>query len=152
MRSIVQDKTNLFFKILEHDKNDWWQHWMFYARTFREVFEAYRKVLNLPLEKEEELVKAMNRPFLDRLKLVWEEQGARIKEKTVKVLSNDYRHLESRHGNFTVFIMGLTGIRDVTVIELGGTKVFLADIVSIFKKGCLEETPFIIVKSIEGVQ
>ena len=152
MRSIVQDKTNLFFKILEHDKNEWWQHWMFYTRTFREVFEAYRKVLNLSLEKEEKLVKAMNRPFLDRLKLTWEEQGARIKEKMVKVLSDNYKHLKSRHGDFTVFIMGLTGIRDVTAIELGGMKVFLADIVSIFKKGCLEEIPFIIVKSIEGVQ
>ncbi|HCZ06393.1 MAG TPA: hypothetical protein DHV12_04540 [Thermotogae bacterium] len=143
MRSIVLDRSNLFFKILERDRGQWWDHWLFYTRTFGEIFDAYRHHFKLALDKEKEFVETFTRPELDRLKQLWEEKSDSIKSKTLELLTSG-AELRLPKSNFVVFFMGGLGLELVSELHIKNEHVFFVDLVAFQRREGIEQIPQVV--------
>jgi len=149
LRSIVQDKSNLFFKILERDKTQWWDHWVFYTRTFREIFDAYREHFQIDSEHEKELVSRFTRPELDKLKQAWEERSGEIKLKTLKLLTAADAELKLEKSRFVVYFMGGLGLELVSELLVGEGHVLFTDLLAFHRQEKLEQIPEIVLKRLK---
>jgi len=149
LRSIVQDKSNLFFKMLERDKTQWWDHWVFYTQTFKEIFDVYKKLLQIDPEDEKELVSSFTRPELDKLKQSWEERGGEVKLKTLKLLTAEDVELKLEKSWFVVYFMGGLGLETVSELLVGEGHVFFTDLLAFYRQEKLEQIPEIVLKRLE---
>ncbi|SHE83475.1 GAF domain-containing protein [Marinitoga hydrogenitolerans DSM 16785] len=117
MRSILQDLTPEFLKILNKDKIFWFDGWKEYKQTRPKIIREYEKLENLNENKVKERLNAIRRKDLDMFKQYWENNFLEIKKEMVMKLSRNAEYFQLKRGDFVVFIMGLLGLNSHYYIE-----------------------------------
>ncbi|WGS64973.1 GAF domain-containing protein [Marinitoga aeolica] len=127
MRSILQDFTPEFLKILNKDKIYWFEGWKEYKQSKPKIIREYEKKENLTDEKIKERLNAITRKEFDMFKQDWENNFLEIKKEMVMRLSRNANHYQLKRGDFVVFIMGLLGLNSHYYIETYYGTVILVD-------------------------
>lgn len=127
MRSILQDFTPEFLKILNKDKIYWFEGWQEYKQKKPKIISEYEKKENLNEEKIKERLDSISRKEFDMFKQDWENDFLDVKRKIVMNLSRNSEKYQLRRGDFVVFIMGLLGLNSHYYIETYYGTVILVD-------------------------
>ncbi|WP_129410032.1 hypothetical protein [Marinitoga lauensis] len=127
MRSILQDLTPEFLKILNKDKIYWFEGWQEYKQNRPKIVREYEKQENLNDEKIKEILAKIRRKDFDMFKQDWENNFLEIKKEMVMKLSRNAEHFQLKRGDFVVYIMGLLGLNSHYYIETYYGTVILID-------------------------
>jgi L-methionine (R)-S-oxide reductase len=127
MRSILQDFTPEFLKILNKDKIYWFEGWQEYKQNKPKIIREYEKKENLTDEKIKEKLNSITRKEFDMFKQEWENNYLEIKKEIVMKLSRNSEYYQLKRGDFVVFIMGLLGLNSHYHIETYYGTVILVD-------------------------
>ncbi|GAB6189878.1 GAF domain-containing protein [Marinitoga arctica] len=127
MRSILQDFTPEFLKILNKDKIYWFEGWLDYKQKKPKIISEYEKKENLTDEKIKEKLNSISRKEFDMFKQDWENNFLEIKKEIVMNLSRNSDYYQLKRGDFVIFIMGLLGLNSHYYIETYYGTVILVD-------------------------
>jgi len=127
MRSILQDFTPEFLKILNKDKIYWFEGWQEYKQKKPKIIREYEKKENLNEGKIKERLDSISRKEFDMFKQDWENNFLDVKREIVMNLSRNSEKYQLRRGDFVVFIMGLLGLKSHYYIETYYGTVILVD-------------------------
>lgn len=127
MRSILQDFTPEFLKILNKDKIYWFEGWQEYKQNKPKIIREYEKKENLTDKKIKERLNSITRKEFDMFKQDWENNFLEIKKEIVMRLSRNSEYYQLKRGDFVVFIMGLLGLNSHYYIETYYGTVILVD-------------------------
>jgi len=142
LRSVLRERSNRFFDILKYDKSDWFKFWREYCEENNEFMSGYAAVTAIDDENAKEILNTMSRPFLDKINRK-NQTIKHLKRKTAREIHRRQKELGLSDADFTVYIIGALGIRDVITIARDNETVILIDIVSLYNNnriGKLEET------------
>jgi len=118
LRSILLERSRHFFEILKYDKSQWFDFWKEYrSKKFPVVVPLYERKHGLTDREIEEILKAFERPFLDRLYQRVETKFKTLKERAVKEISKRSDKLELSKEKFHMMIIGLLGLEAYTLVE-----------------------------------
>lgn len=146
MRSILREKSQDFFTILQHDRSEWLTFWKEYCFENKEFMSGYINTLALNDDTLEKIFKNTGRPFLDRIKQK-NDEIKHLKQKAAKTLNKFGSELELTKEDFVIFLIGALGIKDVVTYESDERLIILIDIVSLFKNERIEQLQEIVLFS-----
>ena len=138
MRSILREKSQDFFCILNHDKSHWLTFWKQYCQKNSEFMSGYAQALDLDEGKVASILKNTHRPFLDKIKQK-NEQIKHLKQHAAKALNLCSEELELSKEDFVIYLIGALGIKDTISFKANDRIICLIDIVSLYKNGKIEE-------------
>ncbi|MBM7559220.1 GAF domain-containing protein [Marinitoga litoralis] len=127
MRSILQDLTPEFLKILNKDKIYWLEGWKEYKQNRPKIIREYEKKENLDEEKISQRLNKISRKDFDLFKQDWENNFLEVKKEIVMKLSRNAEKYQLQRGDFVVYIMGLLGLNSHYYIETYYGTVILVD-------------------------
>ncbi|KLO24433.1 histidine kinase [Marinitoga sp. 1197] len=127
MRSILQDFTPEFLKILNKDKIFWFDGWREYKQNKPKIIREYEKLENLNNEKIKKYLGEIKRKDLDMFKQYWENNFLQIKKDIVMKLSRNSEYFQLKRGDFVVYVTGLLGLKPFYYIETYYGTVILID-------------------------
>lgn len=137
MRSILREKSQDYFSILQHDRSEWIDFWKKYCLENKEFMNGYIKQLNLSSEKIQIIFDNTTRPFLDQIRQE-NDKIKHLKQKAAKTLNHFSHELELIKEDFVIYLIGALGIQDVVTFESKDRLILLIDIVSICKNKKIE--------------
>lgn len=146
MRSILREKSQDFFSILQHDKSEWVDFWNQYCQENREFMIGYSQSLGLSDKKVESILTNTERPFLDKIKQK-NDQIKHLKQKAAKTLNQFSKELELTKEDFVLYLIGALGITDTIACKNNNRVIVLIDIVSLYKNNKIEELQDIVLFS-----
>lgn len=150
MRNIVQNIADDFFKILRFDKNDWYSYWKKYRAKYSPLIENYETSMGLTEDDIRQLLQSMSRPLLDKLMQYWQSVSRDQKLFSSKLVSKKHKILELHREDFTIFLTGLLGLKDWTVVNGNKEKVILIDILSLWKKNIVDQIAEVAFQSVKS--
>ncbi|AEX86493.1 GAF domain-containing protein [Marinitoga piezophila KA3] len=127
MRSILQDLTPEFLKILNMDKIYWYEGWKEYKQKHPRLISEYEKKEDLNEEKIKERLQDIRRKDFDLFKQDWENNFLSVKKEMVQKLSRNAEHYQLKRGDFVVFIMGMLGLNSHYYIDTYYGTVIMVD-------------------------
>lgn len=148
MRSIVQNKVEEFLEILRWDKTKWKNFWNTYRNKYGPIIPEYEKLHSIDDTLVEKSLENFERRELDKLKRVWIEKSREHKIKCAETLSSREDLLDFHKEDFVIFLMGLLGISDWTVVKGSKEWVVIVDVVSLWKKNILENLPDVVLQAV----
>ncbi|MDN5359522.1 MAG: L-methionine (R)-S-oxide reductase [Thermotogaceae bacterium] len=146
MRSILREKSQDFFRILQHDRSEWKDFWKEYCEENREFMSGYNKKLALDDNTLDKILKNTGRPFLDRIKQK-NDEIKHLKQKAAKIINEFSLELELTQEDFVIYLIGALGIKDVVTFESDEGLIVLIDIVSLCKNNRIEQLQDIVLVS-----
>ncbi len=146
MRSILREKSQDFFRILQHDRSEWKGFWKEYCFENREFMSGYIKKLALDDSTLEKIFKNTGRPFLDKIKQK-NDEIKHLKQKAAKTLNEYSLELELTKEDFVIYLIGALGIKNVITFESEERLIVLIDIVSLFRNNEIEQLQKIVLIS-----
>lgn len=139
MRNLVQNIADDFFEILKYDKKDWYTYWKVYRQRYEPVIENYEKRLDLSEKQIKETLDRLQRPTVDSLMQRWHEISRDQKLHCSKLVSHRQDLFQLSKEDFSIILTGLLGIKDWIVVNGNRESVILIDLLSLYKKGIIEE-------------
>ncbi len=146
LRSILREKSQDFFTILQHDKSEWMDFWNQYCQENKEFMNGYTQALGLSDKKIETILTNTARPFLDRIKQK-NEQIKHLKQKAAKTLNQFSQELELTKEDFVLYLVGALGINDTIAFNNNDRVIVLIDIVALYKNNKIDELQNIVLTS-----
>lgn len=151
MRSILREKSQDYFSILQHDRSEWMTFWKQYLIEHREIMNGYVEQLALDCVKTGEIFKDTTRPFLDQIKQK-NDEIKHLKQKASKTLNRFSKELELTKEDFVIYLIGALGIQDVVTFESEERLIVLIDIVSLYKNNRIEQLQEIVLLSAQNAR
>lgn len=138
MRSILREKSQDFFSILQYDRSQWLSFWEKYRKENKEIMSGYISALELTTERIETILATTRRPFLDKIKQK-NDNLKHLKQKAAKTLNRCSEELSLSKEDFVIYLIGALGIKDVVVFNSGDRLIVLIDIVSLYQNNKIEQ-------------
>ena len=151
MRSILREKSQDYFSILQHDRSEWMTFWKQYLIEHREIMNGYVEQFALDSVKTGEIFKDTTRPFLDQIKQK-NDEIKHLKQKASKTLNRFSKELELTKEDFVIYLIGALGIQDVVTFESEERLIVLIDIVSLYKNNRIEQLQEIVLLSAQNAR
>jgi len=151
LRSILREKSQDYFSILQHDRSEWMTFWKQYLIEHREIMNGYVEQLALDDVKTGEIFKDTTRPFLDQIKQK-NDEIKHLKQKASKTLNRFSKELELTKEDFVIYLIGALGIQDVVTFESEERLIVLIDIVSLYKNNRIEQLQEIVLLSAQNAR
>jgi len=151
LRSVLRERSNRFFEILKYDKSDWYDFWKTYCEENSEFMSGYDVNTGVGDETAKSILKAMSRPFLDKINRK-NHTIKHLKRKTAKEIHRRQKELGLSDADFTVYIIGAIGVKDVIKMTRENETIILIDIVSLYKNNRIDSLEDIILNSILEVK
>ncbi len=143
MRNIVENITEDFFEMLRYDKNDWLNYWKSYRNKYEPLIENYEKLFNIDEEILKKTLLSLERRFLDRFMQKWHTVQRENKLLSSHLVSHKSDLFQLENEDFTILLAGLLGISDWAVVNGKRESVIMIDILSLEKKGILDQLPHV---------
>ncbi|AEH50364.1 GAF domain-containing protein [Pseudothermotoga thermarum] len=143
MRNIVENISQDFFEILRYDKNQWFDYWKIYKKRHEPLIENYEKLFGLNEETVKQILLSFERRFLDKLYQKWQIIQRENKYLCSQLVSHKPDVFQLEKEDFSIFLAGLLGKADWTVVEGKQQAVILIDLVSLENKKILEQLPHV---------
>jgi len=146
LRSILREKSQDFFCILQYDQADWLTFWNQYCFENRDFMSGYTKTLELDTPKIEKILTQTKRPFLDKIKQK-NDEIKHLKQRSAKALNLSCKELELEREDFVIYLIGALGIQDTVSFSAKEKVMILIDLVSLFKNNRIENLEEIVLSS-----
>ncbi len=146
MRSILREKSQDYFSILQHDSSEWMCFWKRYCLENKEFMSGYLKTLELDDNNVKKIFENTGRPFLDKIKQK-NDEIKHLKQKSAKALNKFSKELELTKEDFVIYLIGALGIKEVVTFETKERLIVLIDIVSLCQNNKIEQLEEIVLFS-----
>jgi len=146
LRSILREKSQDYFTILQHDSSEWLSFWRNYCFENKEFMSGYLRTLELDDIRIKRIFENTGRPSLDRIRQK-NDEIKHLKQKAAKALNEASEELELSKEDFVIYLIGALGIKEVVTFESKERLIILIDIVSLCQNNKIEQLEEIVLFS-----